>query len=278
MHSKIASGVWLAMAALAHAQTTPRVEDLPDPLESDQRKILAQITDYALKYAGTLPDFVCTEVTRHNVDQMGTGQYWRLAGTIDGELSYSGHNETYKILKVNGKEDGNDHNLLGGFTAPDAFGELLSWIFDPKSKTSFKWNSWSTLEKRRTYVFAYTVGRENSQFAVTKAKGGKSLGFYGNVYADAETGHIMRINVVGQAPAVPAKAVKSPNAAKTGIGDISFDVDYALTKVGDKEYPLPSQANFRLRNVKTLIWDEIEFHHYQRLGADPNEKFSQRKP
>ena len=29
---------------LTERQTTPRVEDLPDPLESDQRKILAQIT------------------------------------------------------------------------------------------------------------------------------------------------------------------------------------------------------------------------------------------
>jgi hypothetical protein len=71
-HSKIVLGLMLAMAAGgARAQTTPRVEDLPDPLESDQRQILAQITDYALKYAQELPDFVCAEVTRHNVDSKG---------------------------------------------------------------------------------------------------------------------------------------------------------------------------------------------------------------
>jgi hypothetical protein len=142
IHSKIVLGVLLAAAARAQTATpAPRVEDLPDPLESDQRKILAQITDNALKYNAQLPDFICAEVTRHNVDQKGTGQFWRLAGTIDGERGYAGHKGTYKVVKLNGKEDDSDHNLLGGFTAPDVFGGLLSWIFDPKSKTSFKWNS-----------------------------------------------------------------------------------------------------------------------------------------
>jgi hypothetical protein len=56
--------------------------------------------------------------------------------------------------------------------------------------------------------------------------------------------------------------------AKDAIRDVTFDVDYALTKIGDKEYPLPSKANLRLRDVKSLIWDEVEFHHYRKYGAD----------
>jgi hypothetical protein len=261
---KVALGVLLALAVRAHAQTTLRVEDLLDPSESDQRKILAQVTGNALQYAAGLPDFVCTEVTRHNVDQTGSGRYWRLAGTIDGELSYTSHKSDYRILKVNGKEDNSDHNLLGGFAPPDAFGGLLSWIFDTKFKTSFKWNSWTALEKRPTYVFAYTVPQQSSQLAAT-AKARESVGFYGNVYIDSETKQIMRINVVGQSP------------PKVLVRDINFDVDYALEKIGDKEYPLPAKANFRVRDNKRLVWDEIEFRHY-RTASEPKEKFSQRKP
>jgi hypothetical protein len=245
---KFVLGVVLTLAVGAQAQTNLRIEDLLDPSEAEQRKILAQITNNALKYAAALPDFVCTEVTRHNVDQTGSGRYWRLAGTIDGELS---------------KEDSSDHNLLGGFTPPDSFGGVLSWIFDPKFKTSFKWNSWTALESRRTYVFAYTVAQESSQLAAT-AKARENVGFYGNVYADAETNQVMRVNVVGQSP------------AKALVRDINFDVDYALAKIGEKEYLLPAKANFRVRDNKRLIWDEIEFRHY-RLPAEPKEQFSQRK-
>jgi len=260
---KFVLGVVLTLAVGAQAQTNLRIEDLLDPSEAEQRKILAQITNNALKYAAALPDFVCTEVTRHNVDQTGSGRYWRLAGTIDGELSYAGHKADYRILKVNGKEDSSDHNLLGGFTPPDSFGGVLSWIFDPKFKTSFKWNSWTALESRRTYVFAYTVAQESSQLAAT-AKARENVGFYGNVYADAETNQVMRVNVVGQSP------------AKALVRDINFDVDYDLAKIGDKEYLLPAKANFRVRDNKRLIWDEIEFRHY-RLPAEPKEQFSQRK-
>jgi len=264
INSKIVLTMLLAVSAGTRAQLVqpaPRVEDYPDPLEADQRKILAQITDHAMKYSSELPDFTCEEITRHNVDQKGTGQYWRLTDTVSGELSYSGHKGVHKVLKVNGKEETGDRHPRAAFNSPDVFGGLLTWIFDPKSKTSFKWNSWSALEKRRTYVFAYTVAQENSQFAVTKAR--EPLGFYGNIYADAETGQIIRINLVGQTP------------AKATLRDVSFDVDYALTKIGDKEYPLPAKANLRLRDAKILIWDEIEFHHYRQFGA-ADEQFSKR--
>ena len=79
------------------------LEDEPPPSDSDQKAILARITENALKYSTNLPDFVCNRLTRRSADPTGFSQNWHTIDTVDEELNYTGHKENYKVVTVNGK-------------------------------------------------------------------------------------------------------------------------------------------------------------------------------
>src|SRR5580704_7074881 len=143
----------LALSIIACAQTKVPIEDEPPPSDSDQKAILARITESALKYSKNLPDFMCNRLTRRSVDPTGFSQSWRTIDTVDEELSYTGHKESYKTVSVNGKSaSGSGRSKAESYE----FGDALSWIFAPSVEGALKWQSWTLVNQRRTYVFAYS--------------------------------------------------------------------------------------------------------------------------
>ncbi len=235
------------LAAAAGAQTA--LDDTPPPAENEEKKILAQITENALKYGKDLPDFVCTKVTRQNVDPSGTGQQWKPTETVSEELSYINHKESYKTMAGNGKKAASP-------ASSDGFGNLLAWIFDPTAQADIKWNSWTTLNKRRTYVFAYKVLQPKSQFTVASSKTRVTVAFAGLVWADVDTGVVMRVTATGQSP------------AGFPVQGVTLDVSYAFTKVDEREFVLPVKSDFRAKDGKSLVWNEAEFRRYRKPGVD----------
>jgi hypothetical protein len=223
----------LATAVFAQGDNYP-------PTDADQKDIIAKITEKALRYGKDLPDFVSDKVTRHYLDISGTNQQWKLTGTTTEELNYIGHKAT---LKANGK---------GSASSADEFGDLLSWIFDPKAKPEFKWNSWTNLSKRRTYVLTYRVAQADSQFTVTSSKKPTTVGFSGLIWADVETGMIVRVSAVGQSP--------------TGfpVQGATLEISYEFTKLGDQELLLPVKSEYRAKEAKSLVWNEAEFRRYRK--------------
>jgi hypothetical protein len=258
---KLIGTVVLLSAAKALAQSPPSpTDDAPAPSDADQRKILAQITENALKYRQTLPDFVCSKLTRRNADQTGTSQHWRQIDSVDEELTFVNQKESYKQVSVNGKKSSGGNRTPG----PDyEFGSLMSSIFDPKAHADFKWHSWTTLNQRRTYVFAYSIMPENSQFTIG-FKAPKTVGFAGLFYADVESGMVMHIFVIAQSP---------PNFALTNV---TYDLLYDFVKIGDRQFVMPVKSDFHGKDGKSLIWNEVEFRRYRKAGADPADQFDKR--
>lgn len=242
-------GVFLLLAAAASAQ-----DDTTPPPESEQKEILAKITANALQYSRNLPDFVCNRITRRNVDSSGTGQRWRPTETINEELTYTGHKEEYKVLTVNGKKAANAERAEGEVPASE-FGDLLTWIFDPSAHTEFKWNSSATLSKRPVYVIAYKVERGRSQLSLTGGKMRVTVAFAGLVWADRETGMVVRVLANCQSP------------AKFPLQNGTFEVNYAPAKIDEREFLLPLNSDFRAKAGKRLMWTEAEFRGYRKPGA-----------
>jgi hypothetical protein len=240
----------LLLLAVARAQT-PAQDDTIPPLDSEQKEILAHITENAMKYVDSLPDFVCNRITRRNVDSSGTGQSWRLLDTVNEEFSYVDDKEDHKILTINGKKV-NNNDRVEGSTSVTEFGDLLSWIFDPKVKADFKWNSWTKLDGRRTYVFAYNVPQTRSQFTVGKHH--TASGFAGLVWADQETNLVVRVSATTQ------------NPPKSDIQNVVLELHYGFAKVGDRQFLLPASADFRTKDGKSLIWNEVEFRRCRKPG------------
>ena len=255
--------LWLFAAAAGFAQTA--AVEAPPPTEAEQKKILAQVTENALNYARSLPDFVCNQLTRRSVDASGTSQQWRLVDSIDEELRYIGHKESYRVVSVNGKKAGTPERRPAGATSWSEFGNLLTWIFDPKAEAALKWQSLTPFNKRPTHLFSYAVTQPKSQFTIGGPKSPVAVAFFGFVWADAETSMVVHVTLVAQSP------------AGYPLQSVTADLGYEPIKVGEQQFALPVKWDFRAKEGKGLIWNEVEFRRYRKTGADPADKFEPRK-
>jgi hypothetical protein len=250
---------YLILLALAAVSAYPQA----DPNEAEQKKLIADITAKALEYTASLPNFVCTQVTRRNVDPTGTSQRWKLVDTINEELTFSGKKESYKVVAVNGKPANVTHDKLGGLTSSGEFGSILGYIFDPKAKAEFNWTQFESLRGHRVHTIGFKVAQANSQMTITAGKGQQvTASFFGLLYADTETGSVLRIALVaGDIP------------AKFAIQGVTMDLNYEFVKVAEQVYLLPLKADIHSKEGKSMIWNEVEFRGYRKFGADTAVKF-----
>src|ERR1019366_7626673 len=103
------------MAAAAQAQGAPSSEE--------QKTILGEITGKALSYTRSLPNYVCTQVTRRSVDRTGTGSHWRPVDKIQEQLTYFDQQEHYKVVMIDDKVvDNPNHDQLVGARSSGEFG------------------------------------------------------------------------------------------------------------------------------------------------------------
>ena len=102
------------VAALKELGTPPRT--LPQPLllrrpsqvmYNRRRRTPSSRQDHrrdariCQNYTKNLPNFICVQVTRRDVDPTGTGTAWHHLDTITTKLSYNGGHEDYQIVLVN---------------------------------------------------------------------------------------------------------------------------------------------------------------------------------
>ena len=72
----------------------------PPPNSMEQAKIIDETREYALNYTKQLPNFICVQVTRRDVDPSGSGNNWYHSDTITARLSYNGV-ENYEVILHN---------------------------------------------------------------------------------------------------------------------------------------------------------------------------------
>jgi hypothetical protein len=242
---------------------------IPPPSSIEQKLILDEIKERALNYTENLPNFICTQVTRRHIDRSGT-ESWTLADTIQEQLTFFEHKETYKVSMVNGKSVTNvDHMQLGGATSSGEFGTMLKEIFEPGTRTEFEWERWATLRGHRMYVFSFRVREENSKYSIFHGPSHRQVvsGYKGLIYADRDTKMVMRVKF--DCDTIPADF---PMQA------VGLDLNYDLIKVGDQEFILPLKSEIRSREGKFLSWNEVEFRLYRRFGTESSIKFDADTP
>lgn len=232
---------------------------IPPPDSIEQKRILEEIIENARNYIKSLPDYMCIQVTRRHYDPSGT-ESWRLADTIQEQLNYVEHKESYKVTMINNKAVAAiDHMKLGGATLSGDFGSIFSEIFDPETETDFDWDHWATLRGRRMYVFSFHVLKPRSHFSILEGESHRTItpGYHGLIYADRDSSMVMRYRMECEdiPPDFPIK-------------DVKLDVNYDFTKVGDREFVLPLKTELKSRNGRYLTWNEVEFHLYRKFGAD----------
>jgi hypothetical protein len=259
LHKLSAESASLAAAPPPQAPPPPPPQ-IPPPNSVDQKAILNEIRENALNYSKGLPNYICTQLTRRNVDTTGTGDHFREVDTIQEQLSFSDGHEKYVVVMISGKMvTGRDHDKLGGATSSGEFGSMLYDVFNPATDAEFEWDHWATLRKRRMYVYAYQVARDRSRFDIYHGPSDRHLvsAYKGLIYADVATKTVMRVTL---------ECVNMP--VDFPIQEVKQVLDYDTAKIADLEFILPLRSELNSRESRYLVKNITDFHLYRKFTTE----------
>jgi hypothetical protein len=240
----------------------------PPPDSVEQAKIIDQTREYAMNYTKQLPNFICVQVTRRDVDPSGSGNNWYHADTITARLSYNGA-ENYEVILHNNQPVTNaSMRQFGGTTSEGEFASMLKEIFEPETHTEFSWDHWGKLRGRKTYVFAYDVQQQFSHYHV-EADDSLSIvpAYRGLVYIDEDTKMVVKIVM---------KPYDMPSTFP--IHDITTSLDYDFETIGEMQYMLPLKSVLTSKRDRQMTKNDIEFRLYRKFGTESTIKFETPDP
>ena len=129
----------------------PGMTPPPPPSFAEEHRVWQATGVKALDYTRSLPDFICSETVHRWIDPAGNEE-WQPAPTLIADLTFFDRQEHYKLLTVDRKKSEQSLPDVAGATSQGEFGSMLATIFHPASETDFRWDHWTTLRKRSTYV------------------------------------------------------------------------------------------------------------------------------
>ena len=217
----------LAVAALvAFSSSITALYGQAAPSTDEQDKALADIKEYALNYARSLPDYTCIRVTQQKTSAVIA---------IQEELTVAGNRENYKVLKT-------ENNFPRGVKFVDeAFGTIsvgefsavLGRIFAPDTGTSFGWAGSSKLRGRPVLAFSFEVPAAHGARVLDNGDRREPVeGYKGLVYADAESKAVLRV-----------ETHLSDFPPESEFRGIDLTLDYKAVKIGEREFVLPYRFN-----------------------------------
>jgi len=240
----------------------------PAPSSEEQGKVIAEVREKALTYVESLPDYICSQVTRRFVDPTGH-ESWHPTDVILARLTYFEKKEDYKLVTVNNTvATDRPYTSVGGAISQGEFGSMMRGLFDPRSDAEFRWQGWTTLRGHVSYVFSYVVPLEHSQFTIdwrgTSRDQGRIItaGYHGSIVVDKATSQVLRISL--EADNIPRDFP---------VRRSSEVLDYDLIKIGDRESLLPVAAEFRSLAGHRSARNLVEFRNYRKFSADANISF-----
>ena len=262
-----------ASAALSKAAPPPPKPvyvEPPGPDSIEQGKIIEETREYVKNYTKNLPNFICVQVTRRDVDPTGTGTAWHHEDTITTKLSYNEGREDYQVVLVNNTAPpaGTTMDKLGGTNSAGEFGSMMRDIFDRESSARFEWDHWGKLRGRATYVFSYDIGQQHSRFHIIAEKTNDIVTAYrGLIYIDQDTKMVTKYTEI---------PYDIPEAFP--IHNVQLSLDYDFTKIGDSEFLLPLKSVNSSTSTRHLSKNQIEFRLYRKFDTESTIKFETPEP
>ncbi len=240
----------------------------PPPSNETQARVIEEARDKSMKYTDSLPDYICSQVTRRFVDPAG-GEAWHATDVILARLTYFEKKEDYKLVTVNNTVAADKpYTSVGGAISQGEFGSMMRGLFNPESNAEFRWERWATVHGRSSYVFSYTVPVAHSQYTIhyqaSAADKGRTIvtGYHGSIFIDQATNRVLRISL--EADDIPADFP---------VRQSSNFLTYDFAKIGDTEFLLPSTAESRSLADHATTRNLIEFHNYRMFSADAKISF-----
>jgi hypothetical protein len=261
-----------AFAAAKLAPPEPKATPIPPPSSEEQAAIISEVREYALNYSKTLPDFICTQVTRRYAAPVPGTRYggsagseptWYAQDTLTIKLSYFEQKEDYKLILVNNSMTTQDYKTLGGATSTGDFGSMMREIFEPATQAKFEWDHWGTLRGRRVLAFSYRVAQFRSQWHINYDRKLDIVPAYkGLVYVDKQTHQVLRVTL--DAEDIPASFP---------IRRADTILDYDFQEISGHTFLLPLKATTIMAASDYMTKNDEEFRVYRKYSAESDIKF-----
>ena len=237
------------------------------PTPEEQERFLAATRESALKYAQSLPDFICTEQIYRSMKR-GTGS-WREVDWLTVRLSFSSRGEQYTLLQVNGAATRASFDSLLGSTSRGEFGSLLRGIFEPDAGTQFRFERWVSRDRRPAAVYSYRIppgSASHSLLAFREGEKGRlreaQTGMRGDLVIDAETTAVLQVTAI--ATDIPSGFPIRSSAVR---------ISYGYAQIGARRYLVPSTASSETSTATTFHRNRIEFQKYSKFSTESNIRF-----
>ncbi len=154
---------------------------------------------------------------------------WYLTDRLTVRLSYIQDHEEHKLILVNDKPTDQTYESLAGGIGTGEFGNTMLSIFANEAETSFTWEGWKTVRKRRVAVFTYSLDADHSRYKLINGTTGDLheaiVGLHGKLEIDRETGEVASFTYA---------ASRIPKEVK--MDEVSSAVEYDYADVGGQSY------------------------------------------
>jgi len=259
------SGLTTAAAPKAPEPVEPKLPPVPSAAEQDE--IIRDVREYALNYTRSLPNYLCTQVTRRKAAASPGTRYampgatepsFQTMDTLTVRLSYFEQKEDYKLILINNSPTTQDYRNVGGATSSGEFGSMLREVFEPSTRADFTWDHWATLRGKLVMAFHYSVEQSRSQWSVEYEHRDRIVPAYsGLVYIDKDLRVVMRItlNADNIPPSFPIRMARTI-------------LDYEYQDISGHEFLLPYKSQVDMSADGMLSRNETEFRLYRKYSAE----------
>lgn len=257
-------------AAPVVAPLKPR--PIPPPSSVEQAAVISDVREYALNYSHTLPDFICTQVTRRYAapppgtkygGSAGSDPRWMAIDTLQIRLSFFQRKEQYTVVLIGNKVVNQDYQKVGGSKSFGEFGSLLQEIFEPSTEAHFEWDHWGTLRGQRVMAFQYHVRLDRSKYQLVVDDRDRIVAAYhGLVEVDPKSHVVLRVTT--EAENIPPEF---PVKEATDV------LDYDYTELSGQKFLLPLKAQVLMKGSDAWQRLDEEFRIYRKYSTDSDIKF-----
>ena len=215
---------------------------------------------WALSFAGNLPNFVCTQITKRSDNQGQGSEARRKRHDIVTKVQFLHGAESYVTLTVNGKPSERHIREISGM---GEFGSTLQALFQPDSPARFFHEGNSLVNGRPAVVFAITHPSGYQLYTGVLHDGSLQnfvkVGYEGSIHIDKESSAVLRIvgeRIFGVPADFPVRQAR-------------FQIDYGPVDIEGSTYWLPLKSRDVLVGRRGWInQNENKWLNYRRFATE----------
>jgi hypothetical protein len=230
------------------------------PLPSNPKEaLLERAREWALNFTDNLPNYVCQQYTTRYIRVPGSRD-WRAQDVVSANVVYENGKEDYRNLAINGKPVNKKMEELPGSWSTGEFGTTLRSLFHPGRQAEFTYVKQSSINGLTSWVYDYTVRKENSDWHIQLGSQSIIPAYSGRVWIEEKTAQVLRIEM---------SAIEIPRDFPLDQVEASNDYGFVRLATAD-QYMLPTHAETLSceRGSPVCSRNTIDFRNYHKYSGD----------